>query len=309
MKKVKFFSFWLLLSLGMAAVVFNSCGKDDDSKNGGGADNISVTGISLDRSTLSLAIGEEYTLMATVTPNSATNKTVTWTSSDNTKATVVNGKVKALTAGTVTITAKAGNQTVTCTITVTAATITDPFTDKGVIINGVKWATRNVAAPGKFAATPESSGMFYQWNRKAGWSVTDPRINSNGDTYWSDRDEAGSMWAKVNDPSPNGWRVPTEMEIRSLLDGNVNREWTTQNGVSGTKFTDRTSGNSMFLPASGSRSFSGTLRVEQHGRYWSSTPFWNGNSFAYYLAFDRNERGEVYNGYRSNGYSVRPVAE
>ena len=43
-----------------------------------------------------------------------------------------------------------------------------------VIINGVKWATCNVDAPGTFAAAPESAGMFYQWNRKIGWSATDP---------------------------------------------------------------------------------------------------------------------------------------
>ena len=37
--------------------------------------------------------------------------------------------------------------------------------EKGVI-NGVKWATCNVDAHGKFAATPESYGMLYQWGRK-----------------------------------------------------------------------------------------------------------------------------------------------
>jgi len=43
----------------------------------------------------------------------------------------------------------------------------DPLTyDEGVVINGVKWATRNVAAPGTFAANPQDAGMFYQWNRK-----------------------------------------------------------------------------------------------------------------------------------------------
>ena len=45
----------------------------------------------------------------------------------------------------------------------------DPnVTDVGVSIIGVTWATRNVDAPGKFAATPEDPGMFYQWNRKVG---------------------------------------------------------------------------------------------------------------------------------------------
>ena len=44
--------------------------------------------------------------------------------------------------------------------------------DRGVVINGVKWATRNLDQPGTFAAKPEDSGMFYQWNRKKAWTVT-----------------------------------------------------------------------------------------------------------------------------------------
>ena len=43
--------------------------------------------------------------------------------------------------------------------------------DEGVIINGVKWATRNVATLGTFAAKPEDAGMFYQWGHKIGWST------------------------------------------------------------------------------------------------------------------------------------------
>ena len=54
------------------------------------------------------------------------------------------------------------------------------FEDEGVIINGVKWATRNIDAPCVFSPTPESSGMFYQWNRKLGWAITDQLFNSNG---------------------------------------------------------------------------------------------------------------------------------
>ena len=38
--------------------------------------------------------------------------------------------------------------------------------DEGVVINGVRWATRNVDMPGTFAETPESLGMLFQWNRK-----------------------------------------------------------------------------------------------------------------------------------------------
>ena len=46
------------------------------------------------------------------------------------------------------------------------------FTSPDVLINGVYWASRNVAAPGTFAASPEDAGYFYQWNNKEGWPAT-----------------------------------------------------------------------------------------------------------------------------------------
>ena len=83
---------------------------------------VHVTSVTLNKTTLSLTVGGEETLMATVKPDDATNKTVTWTSS-NTGVTTVdsNGKVMAVAAGEATITAKAGNQTAKCEVTVTAA--------------------------------------------------------------------------------------------------------------------------------------------------------------------------------------------
>ena len=90
------------------------------------AGTVAVTSITLDKTTLSLAIGESYTLTATVKPDNATDKTVTWSTSDSKVATVSNGKVTAVKAGTAKITAKAGDKTATCTVTVTAATTIDP---------------------------------------------------------------------------------------------------------------------------------------------------------------------------------------
>ena len=90
------------------------------------ADIVAVTGITLDKTTLSLEEGDEETLTATVLPATATNKTVTWTSSDTGVATVENGKVKAVAAGNATITAKAGEQTAECAVTVTAASTENP---------------------------------------------------------------------------------------------------------------------------------------------------------------------------------------
>ena len=79
---------------------------------------IAVSGITLSQTTASLIEGESVTLSATVAPADATDKTVTWTTSDATVATVENGVVTAKSAGTATITAKAGEKTATCVVTV-----------------------------------------------------------------------------------------------------------------------------------------------------------------------------------------------
>ena len=80
---------------------------------------IDVTSVTLDKSSLELLKGAEATLSATVKPDDATNKTVTWTTSNEAVATVENGKVKAVGGGSATITAKAGDKSASCTVRVT----------------------------------------------------------------------------------------------------------------------------------------------------------------------------------------------
>ena len=87
---------------------------------------ISVTGVSLNQSALTLTEDGTAQLTATVEPANATNKGVTWSSDDETVATVdANGKVTAVAPGTATITVTTadGNKTATCTVTVKAATV------------------------------------------------------------------------------------------------------------------------------------------------------------------------------------------
>ena len=87
---------------------------------------VSVTGVTLDTDKLELFTGESETLTAKVLPETATDKSVTWESSNPDVATVEDGKVTAVKAGEATITVKTvdGGYTATCTVTVTDKTYT-----------------------------------------------------------------------------------------------------------------------------------------------------------------------------------------
>jgi uncharacterized protein (TIGR02145 family) len=191
--------------------------------------------------------------------------------------------------------------------------------DTGVIINGIKWATRNIDKSGTFTLMPEIAGKHYQWNRKKEWNITDEFIAD-----WDITVPEGTEWEKANNPCPKGWRVPTYYEIKSLLDRDkVAREWATQNGIKGYKFTDKTTNASIFLPAASCRNENGKRasiyaeRYYYYTFYWSST--WCGNIWGF--SRDVNEHYacsfgcesysyvQIYVNYREKGLLIRPVAD
>lgn len=83
-------------------------------------EDIKVEGINIDKTTLTLEVGNSYTLIATITPSDATDKLVTWESEDENIATVSSGKVTAKSPGTTKITATTNDEkyTATCEVTV-----------------------------------------------------------------------------------------------------------------------------------------------------------------------------------------------
>ena len=84
-----------------------------------------VTGVSLNKTSLTLNVGGSETLTATITPSNATNKNVTWSSEDANVAMVdTNGKVTAVGAGSTTIKATVDGKSASCEVTVTKATPT-----------------------------------------------------------------------------------------------------------------------------------------------------------------------------------------
>ena len=102
MRKLNF-----LLGIILMATVLTSCKKE-----------VEITGISLDKSTLMLDVGEWQTLTATILPKNATDKSVIWLSHNGAIAAVVDGVVFGNMIGATTIIAKAGNHTATCEVIV-----------------------------------------------------------------------------------------------------------------------------------------------------------------------------------------------
>ena len=142
MRKRKFYSMILLALVSLlclaCAVFFTACGNNempddghnteqggenpDDDEPGTDPDDdkdIAVTAVSLNKTSLTLEVGESYTLVVNVSPSNATDKSITWSSTNSSVAAISGGKVTAKSEGTTTITAEAYNgKTATCTVTV-----------------------------------------------------------------------------------------------------------------------------------------------------------------------------------------------
>ena len=100
------------VSEGTTTIIATADGKKGECAVSVSKGYIAVSEVKLNKTDLKLYEGEEETLTATVLPENATDKTVTWSSSDKSIATVESGKVKAVKKGEATITAKAGDKSV-----------------------------------------------------------------------------------------------------------------------------------------------------------------------------------------------------
>ena len=189
---------WDLSSLGKVnSVMFNVTGSSDNGYGfsqpayfayddvavrfeKAGAD-VPATGVTLDKTELSLTEGESATLTATVEPENATDKAIVWTSSDNAVATVENGVVTAVKAGTATITAACGSAKAECTVTVTAA----PASPLSVKVGTAAYPVKPVdGQAGKYhAAVPYGSNATIEVKDAAFLMVTNSKggyLNDEG---------------------------------------------------------------------------------------------------------------------------------
>ena len=176
--------------------------------------------------------------------------------------------------------------------------------------SGLLWATCNVGAN-----SPEEYGNYYAWGETstketydydncATYGLSISELQSQGYI-----DGAGNLNPQYDAAAANwggDWRMPTYDELNELRT-QCTWTWTTQNGVNGFKVTGP-SGASIFLPAAGYRYGSSLNDAGSLGGYWSSTPYENYDSRAYYLIFDNDYHGMSYGNLRINGRSVRPVS-
>ena len=269
-------------------------------------DYIPATGIKLSKSRLVLPIGDEYNgFWVFLTPTNATYN-VTWTSSNENVATVVDGKITAISVGRAIITAKAGNNvSTTCSVVVADA----QMLANGVVINDVLWAKYNVFFPGTFATELGNPGMLYQWNHNIGWFYSH-FTNSNGNSNWDFNFSLSNEWEKSNDPSPTGWRIPNYSELSSLFDTEkVDNEWVNENAMVGRKFIDKTSGNSIFLPAVGCREYANVTNTNV-GYYWYSDPeLAFSASYLKIYSYYYNDTGIWFDPYNGEAFNIRSVVE
>lgn len=172
----KLFGTIIVATAVISAAMFSGCEKEEQAgpnggSGGGGTQAVAVTGVSLSKTSLSLVEGGSETLTATVTPSNATNKAVSWKSSDATIASVDNsGKVTAVKAGsaTITVTTTDGSKTATCSVTVTAnsVVVTGITIDKAEI-SKVAGETEKLSA----TVTPANAT-----DKKVTWTTSDANV-------------------------------------------------------------------------------------------------------------------------------------
>ena len=161
--------------------------KDDSEKTASCKVTVSnVSAITLDKTSLELAVNGTHTLVATTTPAGAA---VTWSSSDPTVAKVEGGKVTALKDGTATITAKAGEKTATCKVTVGKKY--DPKTDTTKLLKDKGGNQMYILVNGQYVEAKvadyyKSNVTFYKKETVTKYVYTGWQ-NLDGKTYYFDK--------------------------------------------------------------------------------------------------------------------------
>lgn len=296
---------------------------------------ISVESISVDPTEATIFLGQTSLLTATILPQNATNQKISWTSSDESIATVdQTGLVTSVAVGsvTITVTAEDGDLTAASAITVINEDASMPdYIENGVNLGkGVKigeqiWAPVNCGyEEGSFPY-----GKLYQWGSKFGLgydsSEASYTVDSGNPTpdelqpnvYYSGYKAPNGTWGTVEpwdvkneayDPCPEGWRVPTIEEIEILITNHS--EWIVLDDQNGYYFTGETpyaeaGGKQIFLPASGMIKNTSSNRGAW-GYYHTASTY---SSLSYYINFSADGVHHKLKNFKYVAKSVRCIAE
>lgn len=224
---------------------------------------VSVTGVSLSKSVLSLAVGESETLVATVAPERATDRSVTWESSNKNVATVnQNGTVKAVAAGSAVIGVRTndGGFTARCNLTVAAVvneyTLTVNCATPGATVKVLEY----VAGQSSIAdAVTYTEPMKFRENTTVKvWAYKNGMIGSGMQTIVMDSNKTATVACKtiptwnlesemsaeaaglsipyeVSDPDSVGWRLESDadwiaVDSDAAIDVNTNSSSSSRTG-------------------------------------------------------------------------------
>lgn len=164
-------------------------------------DIVEVASLALSKSALSFdTIGASETLTAAILPANATDKSVTWTSSNSNVAAVVNGTVKAVGNGTAVITAKAGNKTALCNVTVSQKATK-------ISLNKSSLTFKKIGASEKLTAAVEPSAAA---DKSVTWSTSNSKVAtvSNGTVK-----AAGNGTATITAKAANGLKAECKVTV------------------------------------------------------------------------------------------------
>ena len=229
---------------------------------GGESETISVTGVTLNKESTTILVGESEALSATVAPSNATNQAVSWTSSNTSVATVSSsGRVSAVAEGsaTITVTTSDGSFTATCAVTVE----TSGGGGGGDVseTSFVKISSLSELESGDYVIAADLSssykGMSYTFSSSK-YSGTDVTVSndvvslSDGNSIKFTLSVSGSGDSRsVSIRDPNAEKYVAYNSGTNLSQVNDAYTWTVSSGVKGTfRFTSGTSGRGLIFRAS-----------------------------------------------------------
>lgn len=196
--------------IAVVALAVVACNKEEGAK---------IDSIKVVPETKTLYTDEALPELAVVLDPEDANVTVEWTTSDPELVTVSDKGVLAFAVKdiedaekTVTITAKAGEKTASCVLTVKGQISRYEVLDFTADF-GFQMLDRNVGAKSK-----EEVGNYYQWGKNTPVAANDEtEVNANYNAEWGPTSEGFADWTVAeNTPCPKGWSLPNDVQMKKV---------------------------------------------------------------------------------------------